>query len=784
MPKISIVIPVHNVQDYLRECLDSVVHQTLGDIEAVCVDDNSDDASASILERYAQTDPRIRVITFPESRSASQARKDGALASRGEYIMFLDADDALELDACEKLHAVVQRNPVDIVHFGATITNEANLESTRIAWMEKFVRPYDGALEGSHIFEGCFSGRLYNFSIWGKLFSADLCRRSFAHVKDGSFPKAQDLYAYFILSYFARSYVGMPNEVFYHYRFGRGVTGHNVLPFSHFERYCSMGLVADAIRTFLVEQGTLERYDELYRGVRNRLLQDCVGNWGRHLGAHERAAGFDLMLEYWDASEVVAKIAELNWNRQGHIARDVHGSRTVARVPRPVRVVGTYYHRLANGGVQRVLSALIGLWLELGYEVVVFTDLPASEDDYDVPEGVQRVVLPSYFEIGHKDYVDRACEIERLIRHYGIDVVVYHAWVSRILLWDLLLFKAAGVAFVVHCHNVFSMPSRRGGTYFADMPFIYRLCDTVVALGDVDRTYWSNFNDNVVSVNNPLTFEVNRIEVSRLAEKNVLWLGRISPEKRPYEALRIFRKVLDQEPDAKLYMVGGGPDTRYVEGLNALVSDLELQDAVVMCGFTKDVLPLYLQASVFLMTSEYEGYSLVLAESQSSGVPCVMYEMPYLTLTKSRKGFVGVELGDIDAAADAVVALLRDPEYRRSLGREARANIESLAGYDLAGAWRDVFGRLEQPATATQPDENTRAMWDVLLEHYRAGAVHRDSEVARLRRDLAAVRRARSRDLAAAKRMRSSWSFRIGHAIMAVPRKIRRVARSRGSVSE
>jgi len=779
MPKISIIVPVHNTQVYLRECLDSAVGQSLEDIEVICVDDHSEDTSADILRDYADNDPRVRVITYSANKSASQARKDGVLAANGEYIMFLDADDALDPQACEQLYTSMRSDPVDILHFGTAITNETHLPDERVAWVRRFLEPYDGSLTGREIFEGGFSeDSLYNFTLWDKLYSADLCKRSFLRIQDGPFPKAQDKYAYFVLSYFARTYRGIPGEVYYTYHYGRGVTGHNLLPMSEFERYCSMALVTDAIRDFLAEEDVLSRYEDLYAGVRDRLLTDCLTNWNEHLASDDRAAGFDLMLKYWEASEVVAKIAKLNWAQQGHIARLLKGSASIARKPRTVRVIGTFYYTISNGGTQRILSVLIKLWVSLGYKVVLFTDVPASDDDYDLPEGVQRVVLPASSEVKPGDYLDRARDIERAIRDYGIDVMVYHAWVSKILLWDLLACKTAGAAFVTHCHSSFSQPARSGRTYFADMPAVFHVSDAVIALSEVDRAYWSTFNDVVVSVVNPLTFDLNDLEVSSLEAKNVLWLGRMSAEKRPHDALRIFAKVLEEEPDAMLHMVGSCPKPAYMDGVRELVSKLGIQDSVVLHGFHKHVLPFYGMASVLLMTSEFEGFPLVLSESQSAGVPCVMYDLPYLTLTRSRKGFIAVELGDLNAAADGVVALLRDPEHRRLLGREARDNIESLAKFDFAGAWSEVFNGLSHATTQRPVDEATRIMWDTLLDHYRLGAVPRNYEINRLSREITAARRAGKKRAGARtelQRIRASWSFKIGHAITWVPRRIRKL---------
>ena len=117
MPKVSVIIPVYNVEKYLGECLDSVLRQTLKDIEIICVNDGSTDGSAVILAEYAQKDPRIRIITQPNA-GLSAARNAGMDVASGKYIYFLDSDDWIVDDAMEKCYAISERDDLDQLVFG------------------------------------------------------------------------------------------------------------------------------------------------------------------------------------------------------------------------------------------------------------------------------------------------------------------------------------------------------------------------------------------------------------------------------------------------------------------------------------------------------------------------------------------------------------------------------------------------------------------------------------------------------------------------------------------
>ncbi|MGN0030910.1 MAG: glycosyltransferase family 2 protein [Candidatus Gastranaerophilaceae bacterium] len=111
--KISVIIPVYNVAEYLTKCLDSVVNQTLKDIEIICVNDGSVDNSLEILKAYAQQDNRI-VIIDKQNEGVAVARNDALDIAKGDYIMFLDSDDYLTLDACETAYSKITSENADI----------------------------------------------------------------------------------------------------------------------------------------------------------------------------------------------------------------------------------------------------------------------------------------------------------------------------------------------------------------------------------------------------------------------------------------------------------------------------------------------------------------------------------------------------------------------------------------------------------------------------------------------------------------------------------------------
>ena len=114
MPKISVLVPIFNVEKYLRECLDSVVNQTFRDLEIICINDGSTDGSLAIIEEYAQRDPRVVIIDKPNSGYGDSMNR-GLERATGEYIAIVESDDWVEPDMFEKLHALAEANGVEVV---------------------------------------------------------------------------------------------------------------------------------------------------------------------------------------------------------------------------------------------------------------------------------------------------------------------------------------------------------------------------------------------------------------------------------------------------------------------------------------------------------------------------------------------------------------------------------------------------------------------------------------------------------------------------------------------
>jgi glycosyltransferase involved in cell wall biosynthesis len=114
--KVSVIIPVYNAEKYIEECLNSVVNQTLNDIEIICINDGSTDKSLEILRRYKKANSNIKIIN-QKNCGVSESRNLGVRMAKGEYIFFLDSDDYIELNLLDKCYNEAKKDDLDIVLF-------------------------------------------------------------------------------------------------------------------------------------------------------------------------------------------------------------------------------------------------------------------------------------------------------------------------------------------------------------------------------------------------------------------------------------------------------------------------------------------------------------------------------------------------------------------------------------------------------------------------------------------------------------------------------------------
>ena len=262
--KVSVIMPIYNAYDYLVPAMDSVLDQTLREIELICVDDGSTDSSYEIIKEYQKQDPRVRIITETNAGPAL-ARNNGLKRARGEYIAFLDADDFFEPTLLEELYKLAKEKDLDIAitDYDLYINRKATFEVPIPAEHEEIYA--NGRLTSKNkdpdtIFLST------NGAVWNKLF-----RRSFITEKQLQFLSDVKIYedVYFVataLSFAGR--IGKVEKTLMHNRVYTEQSRTRLL-----KKYFSHVLVAYIkIKEFLVHNGM---YAPLSDSFLNLTAGDC-----------------------------------------------------------------------------------------------------------------------------------------------------------------------------------------------------------------------------------------------------------------------------------------------------------------------------------------------------------------------------------------------------------------------------------------------------------------------------------------------------------------------------
>ena len=207
---ISIIVPIYNVEKYLRMCLDSIENQTYSNIEVLLIDDGSTDDSCKICQEYVSRDSRFRYIK-KENGGASDARNFGIGRASGEYLSFVDSDDWLAATYVEDLYHVAKRTHADTVVAHYTIYNEEDRHYHVHIWDDYYERTYTGKELVLELPSLELDGYIFITS-WGILFN----RRLFKHIR---FPKGksiEDSWTNYKLFFQSNLVTYIHKEIYYH----------------------------------------------------------------------------------------------------------------------------------------------------------------------------------------------------------------------------------------------------------------------------------------------------------------------------------------------------------------------------------------------------------------------------------------------------------------------------------------------------------------------------------------------------------------------------------------
>lgn len=210
--------------------------------------------------------------------------------------------------------------------------------------------------------------------------------------------------------------------------------------------------------------------------------------------------------------------------------------------------------------------------------------------------------------------------------------------------------------------------------------------DKFIVLTEDDRNNWSELNNTLV-IPNPLAHIPNNL--STLSNKQVVSVGRYSHEKGFDMLIDAWKLVKDRYPDWILKIAGSGN----VENLTPLIHNKSLDNSITPLLPTPNIYDLYMNSSLYICSSRFEGFGMTITEAMSSGLPCVSFDCPHGPRNIISNGVNGylVEPENIEALAERICHLIENEELRKEMGKAARKRAEDFQEEKIMKQWIDLF---------------------------------------------------------------------------------------------
>lgn len=288
---LSVIIPVYNGESALEHSLRSVLRQDCSDLEVVCVDDGSVDHTAEVLEKFAADDPRLKIIRHEVNRGRMEARRSGAQNASGEYLMFLDADDAYDPGLCSRCVHLIRESGADMVQFSGKQVNQETGKT-------ELLLPFTGKLSGAEILKAFFISRAIPTTIWLKIYRTEIVQKAFSQIPPLRSNMGEDVLISFFIAYFSNSFQGIQTRQKYNYNYGSGISSGLAISTEKFAQYCQMSRLPGIAFDFLKNYPENETAREAAERMTVRLLLDCA-NMYEQVPDPDKPKAAEMFREHW-----------------------------------------------------------------------------------------------------------------------------------------------------------------------------------------------------------------------------------------------------------------------------------------------------------------------------------------------------------------------------------------------------------------------------------------------------------------------------------------------------
>jgi len=599
MPKISIIVPVYNMERYVDRCLKLLMNQTLQDIEIIIVNDGSQDKSVEIIEKYLKENPTKIKYYEKKNGGLSSARNYGIEYATGEYIAFLDSDDYVETNMYEEMYNLAKKENADMVEcdfiweweFGKKVFDKRREYKTKEDMMK---RPRVVA--------------------WNKIYKRDILNKYKIRFPDGLIYEDLEFFLKLLPHLNRISYV---NKYFIHY-----TQREDSIINKQTEKIENIFKILDNIFDYYKEQNIYSKYEKELKYMSRRIL--LGSSMKRVLKIKDGQLRRRLLLK--------TVIYLLRFGNK----RNFVNIKTTDRDNKLKICFGIT--KLGIGGAERVLIDIANELIK-DYDITIFTIYGGGELEKELNPNIKRksiykeeknnVFIPIFILLCGKLVYNKYLKYK-----YDVDIAFLEGPITRFFSYKGNNKKIAWV------HNdidkVFGNDYKSKIKKYIDKN-IYKRFDKIIFVSEQNKKSFENVYGNI-SERRIIYNYINIERVIRLSkeeiigeksfinkeldeEKRFITVTRLVKQKGIDRLIRVHRRLLDEGLNHRIYVIGDGEEK---EILKDLANKMKVENTFIFLGKKINPYPYIKQADYFILASYFEGFGMVIEEAKILNKPILV----------------------------------------------------------------------------------------------------------------------------------------------------------------
>ena len=584
MPKISVIVPVYNVEKYLDRCLKSLLNQTMKDIEIIVVNDGSTDKSEEIINKYIDKFKYLK----KENGGLSSARNYGMKYANGEYIAFLDSDDYIEENMYQEMYNLAKKENADMVECDFLWEWE---NSKKIKYDKR--RKYKNRNEMM---------KKPRSVVWNKIIKRKIIQENKINFPEGII--YEDLqFFYKIIPYIKK--ISYSNKYFVHYTQRKNSISNNQT-----EKNEDIFIILNNIIQFYKERNLYEKYQNELRYMCIRIM--LGSSMKRILKIKDTKLRRKLILK------TIVYLFKIN---------NVKNTKELLKYKKNICFGIT---KLSIGGAERVLVDIVNE-LQNDYDITIFTIYAGGELEKEVNKSVKIVSmynkeLKNFFVSIYIFLFGKLIYNKYLRGKYDIDIAFLEGPITRIFSYE------GNTKKIVWVHNdikkVFGDSLKAKIKKTVDKYF-YKKYQKIIFVSNQNKESFEAVYGKISNMQVIYNY-INKNRVERMSRENIkstinkctfLTVSRLVKQKGIDRFIRIHKRLIDEGISHIVVVIGDGEEK---QNLYVLAQKLNVENSFIFLGKKENPYPYIKLADYFTLLSYYEGYGMVIEEAKILNKPIIV----------------------------------------------------------------------------------------------------------------------------------------------------------------